>query len=182
MTSAVFSICISKARLIDSAEVKKIWQTRFPDDTVDRVDVVLYNPRNENAGYCKIFIHWHPQSDTAVKMRTFLHDDNRSIWMVDGPMWLTGLEKWCCSVSRIPMLDHQVNEASDIAIGLAVECIEPYLARGVLMESNILTSEIVKWMYLLVWFIILLVIGRYTILFWMQIILLWCDLLRINLT
>jgi hypothetical protein len=102
--------------------------------------------------------------------------------MVDGPMWLTGLEKWCCSVSRIPMLDHQVNEASDIAIGLAVECIEPYLARGVLMESNILTSEIVKWMYLLVWFIILLVIGRYTILFWMQIILLWCDLLRINLT
>lgn len=39
-----------------------------------------------------------------------------------------------------------------------------------------LTSEIVKWMYLLFWFIILLVLGRYTILLWWQILLLWWQI------
>ena len=51
-----------------------------------------------------------------------------------------------------------------------------------------LTSEIVKWMYLLFWFIILLVLGRYTILMWIQIfydlgvLLSWCFTLTVILS
>ena len=122
--SNVFSICIPKALPIDWREVKQLWYVRFPDDEVEQVDVVPYKSDHALAGFVKIFVHWCPQSDAAVKMRSFCELRDKNVWMVNGPAWGEGgVEKWACSRSTVA---RKVRKQKEVASVHEVEYEEPY--------------------------------------------------------
>lgn len=124
--SNVFSICIPKARPLDWREVKQLWYVRFPDDEVEQVDVVPYGRDHPLAGFCKIFVHWRPESVPAIKMRDYLQRGARNEWLIDGPACgEDGIEKWACSQSRLPRKERKQKEASAVA-ETVVEYAEPY--------------------------------------------------------
>jgi len=123
MSSAnVFSICIPKALPIDWREVKQIWFARFPDDEVEQVDVVPYKPDHALAGYVKIFVHWSPQSESALKMRAFCERCDKNEFLVNGQQFPNGVEKWACSRSRVARKERKQKEVS----AQVVEYAEPY--------------------------------------------------------
>lgn len=122
--SNVFSICIPKALPIDWREVKQTWYGRFPDDEVEQVDVVPYKSDHALAGFVKIFVHWRPQSEEAVKMRAFCERSDKNVWMVNGPAWGEGgVEKWACSRSTAV---RKVRKPKEAASAQEVEYAEPY--------------------------------------------------------
>jgi hypothetical protein len=125
MSNSVFSICIPKAAPIDWREVKQLWYTRFPDDEVEQVDVVPYKSDHALAGYVKIFVHWHPRSDEAFRMRAYCERNDKNEYLVNGPMWHGGVEKWACSRSRVARKERKPKEASDVA-ETVMEYAEPY--------------------------------------------------------
>ena len=122
MSSNVFSICIPKALPIDWREVKQIWYARFPDDEVEQVDVVPYKPDHVLAGYVKIFVHWSPQSESALKMRGFCERCDKNEFLVNGQQFPNGVEKWACSRSRVARKERKQKEVS----AKVVEYAEPY--------------------------------------------------------
>jgi len=123
MSSAnIFSICIPKALPIDWREVKQIWFARFPDDVVEQVDVVPYKPDHALAGYVKIFVHWYPRTDAALRMRGFCERCEKNEFLVNGPEWPGGVEKWACSKSRV---ERKVRKQKEVS-AQEVEYAEPY--------------------------------------------------------
>ena len=141
MSNSVFSICIPKAAPIDWREVKELWYARFPDDKVEQVDVVPYKadhplgPSDASAGFVKIFVHWRPQSDAALRMRSYCERSDKNESMVNGPMFprtdpvtgevTWGVEKWACSRSRVARKERKPKEASAVA-ETVMEYAEPY--------------------------------------------------------
>lgn len=137
MSNPVFSVCIPKATPIDWREVKQIWFGQFPNDVVEQVDVVPYKSDHEHAGCCKIFVHWRPQSESAVKMRNYLERRDKNEWMIHArdvkqylpadPVtgevkWVWVPEKWACSRSRV---ERKVRKQKDESAQV-VEYAEPY--------------------------------------------------------
>lgn len=138
MSSAnVFSICIPKTLPIDWREVKQIWFGLFPNDVVEQVDVVPYNPKHEHAGHVKIFIHWRPQSGAALTMRAYLERNDKNEHIIHArevkqPLpadpvtgevkWVWVVEKWACSRSRV---ERKVRKQKDESAQV-VEYAEPY--------------------------------------------------------
>jgi hypothetical protein len=133
MSSAnIFSICIPKALPIDWREVKQIWFARFPDDVVEQVDVVPYKSDHALAGYVKIFVHWYPRSDAALRMRAYCERCEKNEHMInDRQVQLTDpvtgevkwvVEKWACSKSRV---ERKVRKQKEVS-AQEVEYAEPY--------------------------------------------------------
>lgn len=139
MSSAnVFSICIPKALPIDWREVKQIWFGQFPNDVVEQVDVVPYKSDHALAGHVKIFIHWRPQSDAALRMRAYCERNDKNEHMIHArevkqlvppvdPVtgevkWVWVVEKWACSRSRV---ERKVRKQKDESAQV-VEYAEPY--------------------------------------------------------
>ena len=70
------SICIPRAKMIQSREVKTILEKLFGTATIDRIDVVPYK---DVAEYCKIFIHmkyWPEDNNEVSNLKKALMNGN----------------------------------------------------------------------------------------------------------
>ena len=69
------SICIPRANIIESSEVKTILEKLFGKATIDRVDVV---PCKDVPQHCKIFIHmkYWPEDNNISNLRNRLINGN----------------------------------------------------------------------------------------------------------
>ena len=85
------SICIPRATIIESNEVKAILEKLFGTATIDRVDIV---PCKDIPEYCKIFIHmkYWPENNNIKELRTKLINGNQGLV----PYF------WKCFMSRLP--------------------------------------------------------------------------------
>jgi hypothetical protein len=100
------SICIPRAKMIQSCEVKTILEKLFGKATIDRVDVV---PCKDIPEYCKIFIHmkYWPEDNNTANLRNRLVNGNcinvvylnRSL--KDDVSYKNHL-LWKCFMSRLP--------------------------------------------------------------------------------
>lgn len=92
------SICIPRANIIESCEVKTILEKLFGTATIDRVDVV---PCKDVPEYCKIFIHmkYWPEDDNKISnLRNTLVNGNCINIVVRGEVPYF----WKCFMSRLP--------------------------------------------------------------------------------
>ena len=92
------SICIPRANIIESCEVKTILEKLFGTATIDRVDIV---PCKDVPEYCKIFIHmkyWPEDNNVVSNLRRSLVNGNCINIVVRGeaPYF------WKCFMSRLP--------------------------------------------------------------------------------
>ena len=97
------SICIPRATIIESNEVKAILEKLFGTATIDRVDIV---PCKDIPEYCKIFIHmkYWPENNNIKELRTKLINGNCINIVVRGNAPHQGLAPyfWKCFMSRLP--------------------------------------------------------------------------------
>jgi len=90
------SICIPRANIIESCEVKTILEKLFGTATINRVDIV---PCKNVPEYCKIFIHMNywPQDKTNVNnLRSALVNGHCINVVYKNHLF------WKCFMSRLP--------------------------------------------------------------------------------
>lgn len=90
------SICIPRADIIESIEVKNTLEKIFGRSTIDRIDIV---PCKNVPEYCKIFIHmkyWPEDNINIINLRTTLINGN-CVNIV-----YKNYSFWKCFMSRLP--------------------------------------------------------------------------------
>lgn len=97
------SICIPRAKLISSREVKTILEKFFGESTIDRVDIVYCRETPET---CKIFVHMNywPKSENVTTLRRHLLDGNSINIVYKNYLF------WKCFKSRLPKPESKVRE------------------------------------------------------------------------
>jgi hypothetical protein len=90
------SICIPRANIIESGEVKIILEKLFGKATIERIDIV---PSKDVPEYCKIFIHmkyWPDDNINMINLRNALLDGNCANIVYKNYLF------WKCFMSRLP--------------------------------------------------------------------------------
>lgn len=89
------SICIPRATMITSREVKTILETFFGESTIDRVDIVYCR---ETPDTCKIFVHMNywPKNEKVTMLRNRLLEGNCINIVYKKYLF------WKCFKSRLP--------------------------------------------------------------------------------